>query len=156
MTTDADGYTLFEWASDASFAPRMTDARRAAVERATGAGYALWFRVVEPRTRLPDLVLPRKVFVEARSGGGRCGTAEFSESREGYFYAQLTTSVEEGHLRRGLADAMYVVAEVVAGRVLFNFWATIGGQSEDGARLWEWPRKSGRVRPFGPQLRPEI
>jgi hypothetical protein len=149
VTQDAAGFTLFDCEADPALAARMTDVRRVAVRRVTGEGYQLWYRAVERTAAMPGVVLPRRLYVEARRLGARCGMSEFSESKYGYFQVQGTTAVEEADRRRGLAEAMYVVAEVVSGRVLAPFWSDTGSQSPEGAALWKLERKGGRVRPFG-------
>ena len=147
MTTDLAGFALFNPQTDEAFAARMTPVRLDAIRRIEAGGYRLRFLVIESRGPLS-----REVHVVAHSPSGGCARSRFSESfSPGLLVVQGETSVERPHRRRGLADAMYVTAEVITSRMLYPLWDAGLQQSDGGQALWKWCRREGRVRPFGPR-----
>jgi GNAT superfamily N-acetyltransferase len=70
------------------------------------------------------------------------GKADFYGD-EGCFRCQ-SVEVDEAYRRRGIANALYVFAEKVTGRILFNWWKGKGDQTELAKALWAQPN-----RPFG-------
>jgi hypothetical protein len=52
--------------------------------------------------------------------------------------------VEEGHGRRGIGDAMYLLAELLWGMALINYWHGNPRQSKAAQAFWARPH-----RPFG-------
>ena len=89
-----------------------------------------------PSSALRDLIV--RVFESD------CIVAEADFSDDGFAAHCQNVRVEEGHRRRGLATAMYLLAERVFGKPLWDFWRGDGCQSDAAKAMWAQPD-----RPFG-------
>ncbi len=123
-------------------------------DKVTGRSYSLWYLFQLPIDELVDELddicrVPsepdRRLFVQVRHGDHLITTVEFACGLTP-FCQNIEVPIE--HRQRGIANAIYLFAEKLLGRVLYNFWAdnTEPWQSPLGLALW-----SQRSRPFGPQ-----
>src|SRR5438067_14862 len=90
-----------------------------AFEKIRAQGYEVWYGFEDGEGPGGPTVL-----VQVRLGGAVVGEADFSADDEWSAHCQ-NVRVDEGHRRRGLGNALYVFAEAVLGRRLFDFWAGI-------------------------------
>jgi hypothetical protein len=107
-------------------------------QRVGSLGYALFFAI--------DGAAPsREMRIQVRVGDEQVATARFREqdTSEPSAYCDNVWVIDE-HQRCGLANAMYLLAEIVLGVPLVNVWKTLGQQSDAGRALWNQPN-----RPFG-------
>lgn len=70
----------------------------------------------------------------------RVANAEFAND-ERHAYCQ-NVNVEEGHQRRGLATAMYLLAELVLEKQLSNYWNGHPWQSVAAKAMWANPDRA--------------
>jgi len=75
-----------------------------------------------------DLIVAQANFSDAETVGAYCQNVE----------------VDKEHQRKKLATAMYLLAELIYSKPLFNFWSGDHCQSEAAKAMWANPK-----RPFG-------
>jgi ribosomal protein S18 acetylase RimI-like enzyme len=108
--------------------------KHGAFKRILDAGYAL-HRELHQQSLLA-------LSVQVRKDNDVVGTAEFSVDDDGGYCQNV--DVDDGHRRRGIANAMYAFAELSLGVRLYDFWGTDTKQTPSAKALW-----SQAKRPFG-------
>ena len=101
------------------------------------------FRVLTPYSvsyTNADEHISREVVIEVRDRELLLARANFSGQEELAWCQNVT--VNSSYRRRGIATALYVLAEVIYGQPLYNFWPD--EQTEAARGLW-----SQADRPFG-------
>jgi hypothetical protein len=108
-----------------------------AFDRVLGAGYRMEFRVG------PDKYMPDEMSLDVRvlEGSAHVATANLTDS-DGGTYCQ-NVEVASAHRRRGIATAIYVLAELIFEKTLFRYW-TADQHSSAVDAFWAQPN-----RPFG-------
>ncbi len=113
----------------------------AVFERLYSQGYEIWY-MIQTVEQCPNM---RNLSVEVRHGELIVASADFDDdSRSSHCQNVL---VEAAHRRKGIAKALYVFAEKVLGKRLWNLWDGSSIQSEEAKAMWANPN-----RPFGDPL----
>jgi ribosomal protein S18 acetylase RimI-like enzyme len=123
--TDKDAETLIQIHPHAAF------------DRVLGAGYRIEFRV-GPDEYMPD---ETRLDVKVLKGSVRIATANVTDSDSGTYCQNV--EVARAHQRRGIATAMYVLAELIFQKTLLRYW-TADQHSSAADAFWAQPN-----RPFG-------
>ena len=117
----------------------LASAPDAVFTRIAASGYTLVHRrSAGSKSALGDLV------VQVLAADRIVAEADFSD--DGFAAHCQNVRVEEGHRRRGLATGMYLLAERVFGKPLWDFWKGEGWQSDAAKAMW-----AQADRPFGHQ-----
>lgn len=115
------------------------------LERITQQGYRLLYRFEESPIEIEGM---RDLTIFTAQGGETVATADLTDDEMARAFYVQNVSVQPAHRRRGLANAIYVFAEKLVGKTLYNFWTGDNHQSPEARALWAQPN-----RPFGPQPR---
>src|SRR5437764_15038311 len=97
-----------------------------AFDRVLSLGYSLAYR------RDPERSL-RCLVVQATHTGGVAAEADFGD--DGFAVHCQNIAVGTAHRRRGLATAIYLLAESVCGKPIWNYWNGDEWQSPEAAAL---------------------
>ena len=84
----------------------------------------------------------RELEISVTCDGAVIASANFSEDETGPYCQNC--NVDPTYRRQGIATAVYIFAEIVFGRHLYDFWRGNSFQSKNAKALWSQPN-----RPFG-------
>ena len=107
-----------------------------AFEKITQHGHTIEYHIEEQKYGRRELV------VKAVHGEQIVAEANFEDDGSDAWNQNVRT--DKSYQRQGIANAMYVFAEKIFGKSLYNFWAGDDKQSPEARALWAQPN-----RPFG-------
>jgi GNAT superfamily N-acetyltransferase len=110
-----------------------------AFDKILECGYRISFRIEQDVERFKDLL------IEVLHGDNGVAEAEFTDDGASAYCQNV--QVDPSHQRKGIATAIYVFAENVIGKPLYNFWGSDPKQTPAARALWAQPN-----RPFGRPL----
>jgi hypothetical protein len=113
-----------------------------AFDKIRAGGYSIeYWMESDPDTPAGSPAELRELCVTVRHGGEPLATANFADRRNSAGARVGTSEVHADHRHRGLANAMYVFAEMVFQKPLIDYGHD---QTDDARALWAQPN-----RPFG-------